>query len=145
MSTELSLASSMDELQTQLIKETDPDELKNIIDLFNLNIHKKDLLRSVKIDTLQDKIVDQIEKRMDKYSGEFSNKDLIDYFKLLSDSKYKSSDAINSTSIPVITYNNQVNINMEDSFDRDARKRILDAVNAIVADVTTDSEDVIEE
>lgn len=145
MSTELSLASSMDELQTQLIKETDPDELKNIIDLFNLNIHKKDLLRSVKIDTLQDKIVDQIEKRMDKYSGEFSNKDLIDYFKLLSDSKYKSSDAINSTSIPVITYNNQVNINMEDSFDREARKRILDAVNAIVADVTTDSEDVIEE
>lgn len=145
MSTELSLASSMDELQTQLIKETDPDELKNIIDLFNLNIHKKDLLRSVKIDTLQDKIVDQIEKRMDKYSGEFSNKDLIDYFKLLSDSKYKSSEAINSTSIPVITYNNQVNINMEDSFDRDARKRILDAVNSIVADVTASSEVAVEE
>lgn len=144
MSTELSLASSMDELQTQLIKETDPDELKNVIDLFNLNIHKKDLLRSVKIDTLQDKIVDQIEKRMDRYSGEFSNKDLIDYFKLLSDSKYKSSESISSTSIPVITYNNQVNINMEDSFDRDARKRILDAVNSIVADVTASSEVVVE-
>lgn len=144
MSTELSLASSMDELQTQLIKETDPDELKNVIDLFNLNIHKKDLLRSVKIDALQDKIVDQIEKRMDRYSGEFSNKDLIDYFKLLSDSKYKSSESISSTSIPVITYNNQVNINMEDSFDRDARKRILDAVNSIVADVTASSEVVVE-
>ena len=137
MSTELTLASSIDDIKTQLIQETDPDELKTIIDIFNLNIHKKDLLRSVKIDALQDKIIDQIEQRMDKHSGEFSNKDLIDYFKLLSDSKYKSSDSLDSISIPAITYNNQININMEDTLARDARQRILDVVNAIIADTSS--------
>ena len=59
------LDTPVDELEQKLVDETDIDELKNIINLFNLNIKKKDILRTSKLSDLQDKETEQIEKRIE--------------------------------------------------------------------------------
>ena len=53
---ELSLTTSLSDLEQKLIAEQDTQELQQIVDLFNLNIRKKDILRARKLSNLQDKI-----------------------------------------------------------------------------------------
>ena len=45
---ELSLTTSLSDLEQKLIAEQDTQELQQIVDLFNLNIRKKDILRARK-------------------------------------------------------------------------------------------------
>ena len=71
------LDTPVDELEQKLVDETDIDELKNIINLFNLNIKKKDILRTSKLSDLQDKVTEQIGQRLEYNAAAFSNKDLI--------------------------------------------------------------------
>ena len=72
---ELSLTTSLSDLEQKLIAEQDTQELQQIVDLFNLNIRKKDILRARKLSNLQDKISDQMQARVEEHADEFSNKD----------------------------------------------------------------------
>ena len=53
---------TIDDLSEQLINESNPTQLQNIIDLFNVSFQKKNILRIQKLNELQDKIQTQIEK-----------------------------------------------------------------------------------
>ena len=66
--------------QLQLQDANTKDDIEQILNIFNLNLKKKELLRLSKLSDLQDTITDQVQKRLDRYSDEFSNKDLIDYY-----------------------------------------------------------------
>lgn len=132
----VTLNSSPEELEQKLIQETDIDELKNVINLFNLNIKKKDILRTNKLSNLQDLVTDQMGERLEKNAGAFSNKDLIDYFKIIQESINKADNSLNGVDTPAIQLNQQFNLNVDnkkDELDKDSRDRVADAVNAILA------------
>ena len=132
----VTLNSSPEELEQKLIQETDIDELKNVINLFNLNIKKKDILRTNKLSNLQDLVTEQMGERLEKNAGAFSNKDLIDYFKIIQESINKADNSLNGVDTPAIQLNQQFNLNVDnkkDELDKDSRDRVADAVNAILA------------
>ena len=125
----LSLVSSKEELEERLLTEEDPDNLQNIVDLFNLNIRKKDIIRASKLNELQDKTVEQMANRLENKADEFSNKDLLDYFKIIQDTITKSGT---SPEVPQIQINQQ-QIKIEDNtLSRESRARVADAIQAIL-------------
>ena len=134
-----------EELQQLLIDETDSDKLKEIIDIFNLNIKKKDIIRANALSDLQDKISSNITKRIDNKVDEFSNKDLLDYFRTVQDILNKSDNSSDVTKLPTIQLNQQNNIAVDASgnaFNKDSRDKIIDAVQSILK--AYDSVDVVE-
>lgn len=121
-----------DDLSNKLINESDTDKIRNIIDLFNLNQAKKEILRVDSYNKLVDKLVDQMSLRLDKKADEFSNKDLIDYLKVISDNTDKSKKAFSTINdMPAIQIN-QVNIgdNSEKELSRESREKVMAAINA---------------
>ena len=116
--------------------------IDSIIDNFNENMRKKELLRLSKISDLQDSITDQVEKRLSKYADAFSNKDLIDYFKVFQDTLQKT-DTSNVPSNINITQN-QLNIGLANSeFSQDERKRILSSVLKVLALKNQNNEELV--
>lgn len=126
-------------LEKQLIKEENLDEINEIVDLFNINLQKKNIIRSAKLSDVQDNVVNQIAERFDKKADEFSNEDLIKYYKVIQDTLTKTDTTMENVKAPSIQINQQINVdNMQ--FDAESRKRILGAVNDIL-----NSENVIEQ
>lgn len=124
-------------IEQKIINETNPQELQELIDLFNLNLKKKDIIRSAKLSEVQDKIVEQMSKRVESKPDEFSNADLLNYHKVVQDTLSKADNILDSVNIPNIQINQQLNINNSDNdyFDKDSRKRILDTVNSILEEM----------
>lgn len=122
-----------DQDKQSLMQSSDKEELTQIIDLFNQNLKKKELLRAGKLSELQDKIVDQAEKRLTKYSDEFSNKDLIDFFKTFQTTLQNTDKTLDNVPQISITQN-QLNLSIEPpEFDQDSRQRILNAVRLLLS------------
>lgn len=120
-----------EELEKKLFEETDIDSMKNIINLFNLNIKKKDIVRTARLNDLQDKIYDQMDKRISLKSDEFSNVDLLNYYKTIQESINKADTTLDKVDTPSIQIvQNQLNIQQKDSsLDRDSRLKVVDLVN----------------
>ena len=125
------------ELTEKFLQETDPKELQSIVDMFNLNIQKKNMLRTTRISEIQDGIVEQISKRVSSRPDEFSNTDLINYFKVMQETLAKKST---ETELPEIHINqNQLNISMNSEnselpvLNRMSRERIANAVRNILS------------
>ena len=128
-------------LEQKILNEENVDELQNLIDLFNLNLKKKDIVRSAKLSEMQDKIVDQMSERIEKRPGEFSNIDLLNYHKAVQESLTKSNNTLDDVKLPNIQINQQLNINNADtdSFDRDSRRHIIETVDEILQEMTNQS------
>lgn len=118
-------------LEDQILQETDANKLDEAISLFNLYIRKKDIVRTGKLNELQDKITEHIGQRIENNVDQFSNKDLLEYFKTIQDTIDKSNMTVEDINTPAIQLN-QVNINMNDDLNIESRRRVLDAVNAII-------------
>ena len=139
----LSLVTPIDELESKILEETDLDRLDDLVDLFNINLKKKDIIRAGKLNDLQDKITRQIENRIDKNSDQFSNKDLLDYFKTIQDTISKSNVDISELNMPTIQIN-QVNIENETKLSSESRRKVLDAVNAILSKTSEENSSNVE-
>lgn len=143
------LDSNTAELASNIIKESDLDEIKRLTQLFNLNQAKKNVLRVLKLNSLLDKVSDQMLERFEKRPGEFSNSDLINYMTVTQnaiDRANKSLNLVNET--PAI----QVNVNVDNdpikSIDKESKERIMAAVNAILQkskELDLDADDIQEE
>ena len=132
----VTLETPMDELENKILSSTDLNELKDIVNIFNLNIQKKNIVRLNKLNQIQDLIANQIEERVKNKADQFDNQDLISYFKTVQETINKSDNSLDSIDTPAIqVIQNQLNINVqqEDSLDRDSRERIMDAVKAILS------------
>lgn len=119
------------DLEQQLLSEDDVDNINHIVELFNVNLQKKNIIRSAKLSDIQDRLVDHINERISLEPEEFSNEDLIKYHKIIQDTLSKTSDNMDNIKVPSIQINQQVNVNNIE-FDSDSRKRILSAVNSIL-------------
>lgn len=141
MSNDLTLKTPLEELEKNILEEENIDELNNIIDLFNLNLKKKDIIRSSKLNELQDNIVQEIGVRIENpYT--ITDKDLLGYFKAIQETITKSDNNLENVKIPTIQLNQQININKAE-FNSESRKKILAAVNNIMSNIEN-SEDIKE-
>lgn len=132
-------------IEQKILQEENINELQDLIDLFNLNLKKKDIIRSAKLSEVQDKIVDQISKRIDNRPDEFSNTDLLNYHKTVQDTLSKSDNTLENVNVPNIQINQQLNINNDsDVFNTESRKKIISAVNEILSGMTVSSDEVDE-
>lgn len=132
--------SSLDEvsksLVDQIVDEQDPDKLKNLVSLFNVNQSKKNLVRVEMFSRLMDKISIQMMERFEKKPGEFSNKDLLDYLSAVRSAIDKNDINIDNMPTPIIQNNTQVNISV-DTLDRNSKERVADAVKSILSKLSS--------
>ena len=113
---------SKEELEQLLIDSTDSSAINDIIDIFNLNMKKKDVVRANALSELQDKISKQIEQRIDNKADEFSNKDLLDYFKTVQEFINKSATNTDTVKVPTIQINQQNNVALPNALNKDSRE-----------------------
>lgn len=120
-------------LVDNIMVEQDPNKTKNLVELFNWNISKKNVARIQKLSNLYDSITDQMIERVDKRADQFSNSDLLDYVKTIQgaiDTNTKNLSQVQEPPLIVQQNNTQINVNVADTFDREAKERILAAVQA---------------
>lgn len=134
MANDLKLTTPMEELEDSILSSDDPNELSDIIDLFNLNIQKKNIIRNNKLSEIQDKVVEKMLERIQEEPWEFSNDDLVKFHKVIQDSLAKSNTSLDETNIPSIQVNQQINISSPE-FNRESRSRILSAVQEVLNNI----------
>ena len=103
---------------------------------------KKDVVRANALSELQDKISKQIEQRIDNKADEFSNKDLLDYFKTVQEFINKSATNTDTVKVPTIQINQQNNVALPNALNKDSRDKVLDAVQAILKNYDNLEEDI---
>lgn len=133
------------QIAQKVLTEDDIDKVKDLTKLFNLNIRKKNVLRTLKMNDLLDKVTDQVVQRFEKTPNNFSNEDLIKYMQVIENSIDKANKNLNlveETSPIQLMQNNQVNINIEDGLNRESRERVLEIVSSILN--SNNSQDVDE-
>lgn len=142
---ELSLSTPIEELEDEILTTDNADELSEIIDIFNLNLQKRNIIRNKKLNDIQDKVVQRMLEKIESEPWEFSNDDLIKFHKIIQDTISKSS-IIDKNEIPTIQVNQQINVSTP-NFDRESRAKILSAVHDILSNETyklTEEEDIEE-
>lgn len=132
-----------EENKQQLIDASSKKELEEIVSIFNLDIAKKNLLRSAVYSDLVDRVIEEMSKRVEKTPGQFSNKELLEYMSALQ--AQLSKNTLENKELPNIAIQqNIVNVNSPlASFDRESKDRMREALKAIF-DQTTQG-DIIED
>ena len=136
----------IDSLMIDILEEQDPNKTKDLVDLFNWHMSKKNVVRIQKLNNLYDSITDQMVERVDKRADQFSNSDLLDYVKTIQSAiDINTKNLSNVQEPPMIVHQNntQINVNLADSFDSEAKARILAAVQATLQQATKPAEDNI--
>lgn len=121
-------------LADDIIKEQDLDKIKNLTNLFNINQHKKNIVRTTKLNELLDAITDQMVERFQKKPNEFSNADLLDYLTAVQNTIDKANKNTAQEDLqPIQQINNtQININNEEQLSREARDRVLNFIKKTI-------------
>lgn len=123
--------STINDLETRLMDEDNLDEINKIVEMVNVNLQKKNIIRSAKLSDVQDKVVQQMTDRFENRADSFSNDDLIKYHKIIQDTLTKTDTTMDNVKTPTIQINQQVNVDNV-TFNSESRKRILEAVNNIL-------------
>lgn len=127
----IKLTTDSKDIEKYILEEENLDDLNDIVKLFNISLKKKDLIRNSKLSEAQDKIVEQITARVSERPDNFSNEDLLKYYKTIQDTLTKMDGSLDDVKVPTIQLNQQINI-AQDEFDRESRKKIIDTVNQIL-------------
>lgn len=123
------------EIAQKILDETDVDRVKDLTNLFNLNAQKRNVARVLKMTDLLDRVTDQMLTRFERTPDNFSNEDLIKFMQVTENSIEKASKSLSQVDqTPAIQYqqNNQVNITIGDSLNRESRQRVTDTVQALL-------------
>lgn len=127
---DLSLSTPLEELEKEIMDTDDTEALSDIIDIFNLNLQKRNLIRNKKLNDIQDKVVERMLEKIESEPWEFSNDDLVKFHKTIQ-STLDKSPGLDKDEIPKIQVNQQINISSHE-FDRESRAKILAAVKNIL-------------
>ena len=128
------------DIAQQILDETDVDKVKDLTALFNLNTQKRNVARVLKMSDLLDKVTDQMLTRFERTPDNFSNEDLIKFMQVTENSIEKANKSISQvdeTPAIQLQQNNQVNINIGNSLNRESRQRVTDTVQAILSKLGT--------
>lgn len=130
MKDDLSLTTPIDDLENEILNSTEAEDLVEIIDLFNLNLQKRNIIRNKKLSDVQDKVVERMLEKIQNEPWEFSNDDLIKFHKVIQET-LKTSNSLDKDNIPTIQVNQQINVSTPE-FTRESREKILSAVRDIL-------------
>lgn len=132
-----------EENKLQLVNATTKKELEDIVAVFNLDIAKKNLLRSAAYSDMVDKVIEEMSKRVEKTPGQFSNKELLDYMNALQ--AQLSKNTLENKELPNIAIQqNIVNVNSPlSSFDRESKDKMRDVLKSIL--MSAQQGDIIED
>lgn len=130
MKEDLSLTTPIDDLENEILNSTEAEDLVEIIDLFNLNLQKRNIIRNKKLSDVQDKVVERMLEKIQNEPWEFSNDDLIKFHKVIQET-LKTSNSLDKDNIPTIQVNQQINVSTPE-FTRESREKILSAVRDIL-------------
>ena len=117
----------------KIVNEQSLQGVQDLTQLFNVSQAKKQVLRTMTYNQLLDSITDQMQQRLTKRADQFSNKDLLDYAKVVTDGIDKAHKQINNIdTTPMIQINQQNNmvVQSDDDVDRESRERIIAAAKA---------------
>lgn len=134
MSDDLKLTTPIEQLEKDILSSDDPNELSDIIDLFNLNLQKRNIIRNKKLNDIQDEVVNRMLTKIQEEPWEFSNDDLVKFHKVIQDTLSKSSNTLDESNMPSIQVNQQINISSPE-FNRESRSRILSAVQEVLNNI----------
>ncbi len=137
----IKLTTDSKDIEKYILEEENLDDLNDIVKLFNISLKKKDLIRNSKLSEAQDKIVEQITTRVSERPDNFSNEDLLKYYKTIQDTLTKMDGSLDDVKVPTIQLNQQINI-AQDEFDRESRKKIIDTVNQILSVAKESSQEI---
>lgn len=135
------------QIAQEIINEDDVDTIKDLTHLFNLNQAKKNVLRVMKLNGLLDTVSDKIIERFEKYPDNFSSADLLNYLQVTQnaiDKANKNLSLVEETPVIQVNHNNQVNVNIVDSYDRESKERVLEFIKSVLAKPAEETSDYIE-
>ena len=92
-----------EDLVSKIVEEQDSNKLKDLVNLFNVNQSKKNIVRAEVFSRLLDKISLQMVERFDKKPGEFSNKDLLEYLTAVRTAIDKTDILPENMNIPIMS------------------------------------------
>lgn len=128
------LDSASTDIINRIVGEQDSDKLKDLVDLFNANQSKKNIVRADIYSKLLDKISKEMLTRVSDGAPSFTNEELLDYLKATTVAMEKNSVNTDTINVPTIQNNTQVNISVGE-LNRESREKVLDAVKAIMLKV----------
>ena len=113
---------------------TTKEELDNVVNLFNLSITKKEMMRALQQNNLLDLILQQMQERIVKRPDEMPTKDLLDMMNAFKNSIERTQTYIDKVeNSPAIQLNDNkkviVNIN---TLSRDENENVINAINMIL-------------
>lgn len=127
------LNKDISDVTQKIIEENDVDRLKNLTSLFNVNQAKKNALRVIKLNSLLDKVSDEMIARFEKHPGEFSNADLLNYLQVTQSAIDRANKSLGLIDEASPIQFNQVNVNVKtDELDRESKEKVADAIKAIM-------------
>lgn len=135
------------QLAQYILDESDVEKVKELTQLFNLNQAKKNVLRVMKLNGLLDTVSDKIIDRFNKFPDNFSNDDLIKYLQVTQtaiEKANKNLSLVDETPVIQVNHNNQLNVNISETLDRDSRERVLAFVKAALQQNSTEETDFVE-
>lgn len=125
------------EVATKIMRENNPDKVKDLTHLFNVLQAKKNVARVMKLDGLLDHVSDAMLDRFEKRPDEFSNQDLIAYMNTVQTAIEKATKSVNMVDeTPAIVVNNNTQVNVDNGtcggLDRESRERVADFIKKVL-------------
>lgn len=147
----ITLNADKEEIVEKINETDDVEELKNLTNLFEISLAKKEIARTSKQSDLLDKLTDIAEERISK--GDYlTNDEVLNYHRAFQSNVDKSKKNLNNdvteATNKVANTINEININVNDtSISRESRERILGVVDMILKSSNNDieQEDVLQE
>ena len=128
----------------KIIRAPTQKELQTQFDLFNINQSKKNALRIIKLNNLMEKVEDQAIERFEKRPDQVSNKEILDYLQVISTQIDRSQKIVDSLKdkpmIKVTDKSKNVNINIGPDLDRDSKERVMDAIQGLLKQLSSNEE-----
>lgn len=125
---------------SQLVGEQDAGKTKDLTYLFNQNQNKKTMVRIDKMGDLVDSLTNKLSDRITKQPEQFTNKELVDTIKTLSDLMERGQARVMGLDqeAPFIQVNQQNNeINTEAStLDKESRDKVKSAIMNLLKSAT---------
>lgn len=131
----------------QIVTEENDEETRKLVAIFNAHQQKRNVVRVMTLTTLLDKIINQIQERIDKRGDELTGQELLQFLQTITNTVEKANKELNGVlDAPIITYsqNNQINVNITDSLSRESREKITNVVRDILSRADSMSYPILE-
>ena len=138
----LAKSGDLSRIADAIAKESSPDKIKDLTELFNANAKKRNIVRASKVNELLDLVSAEMAMRLETMPSTFNNEVLLSYWKALEDSSSKlisEEPEVKDGKMISLTQNNQVNILTDSDLNTRSRKNVTEAVRKILQNISNEA------